>query len=469
MQYKSSIFRINKTIIFISIALLLWQTYAAETPPAPLSAADESSQTYLSQQPELVGFLNGAKLGPESIVKWSPIVDNVYHSDVFYLVTITDPASGEVVASRDLAETFVRLGSLENVNKLIDKKKYNLKVVAYLDKTALPPDEKTNIYQLVFDKFPGVESELPKEHLGKIVQPLPGIGLKTENGVLLQWEPKLENHLWAIRVVCNRMDATRVMAMYSKEELKTAEYLLEQTLFAPEDEDALVEVSITSAEGIVTPIETNFRINNVNHPPAKPMINVKDGYLLQWSGAQDPDYEKVSHRLVVEKPSPGGSATEPVKKVKISGSGSLDMRKGLQRSTDYSCYIVAEDSWGAASRSETVYINMDQPPVKPVFDLKLDFRHLSKAKYLIINHFNYNYQANYTYYVKYFFEDGSTYPDKKSWLTEKPHSRKKNRTKIKLRRIRKRVKQIAVVVQTSNKLGETADSIKVVLGNPKSN
>jgi hypothetical protein len=453
----------STSVVLISVFTCLTGAQAADVP----TESAGGSQFYLREQPELVGFLSGGKLGPDSVMMWDVITDKIHNKQVFYKIVV-HADDGTVIASSDLTENSCKLGSLENSGNLIDQKSYNLHVAAYIDTTQLPPAEKTYSYSFVFDKFPGVDSDIIKKQTGRILRPESGVGLKTKNGVLLQWEPKLKDHLWAIRVVSGRMDDTRVMRLYHKDTLEKSEFVLDETIFPPDDEDAFVEVSITSVSGVVRPIETNFRINNTNNPPGKPRIALKNGYLIQWDAPGDPDFERVGYTLAVEKVTEEGDVSiEPLKKIKISESGSLDMRKGLDRMTDYACHIIAEDSWGAVSKSKTVHINMDNPAVKPAFTLKPDFKHLSKAKYLLISHINLDQQINFNYYVKYYFENGTTYPDGKSWRTEKPSSQKRGITKIKIRKFKKRIEKIAVISQAYNKLGEKADSMQIIYGNTK--
>ena len=456
---------LSTSVIFISVIAVLLGAQAADVQPETA----EGSGFYLKEQPELTGFVSGGKLGPGSVVMWNAITDKINNNPVSYKVVVHDD-SGTVIASREIAQNSCKLGSLENSGNLIDQRNYNLHIVAYVDSTQLPPAEKACSYSFVFDKFPGVNSEIIKKQTGRILRPEAGVGLTTKNGVLLQWEPKLKGHMWAIRVVSNRMDDSRVMRLYHKDEFKASEFVLDETIFPPDDEDAFVEVSITSVSGVVRPIETNFRINNTNYPPGQPRIAVKNGYLVQWDAPGDPDFERVQYCLAVEKVTDDGAASlEPLKKIRITESGSLDLRKGLKRMTDYACHIIAEDSWGAVSKSKIVPINMDAPAVKPAFSLKPDFKHLSKAKYLLISHINLNQQTNFNYFVKYYFENGTTYPKGKSWKTEKPSSKKRNVTKIKIRKFKKRIKKIAVISQAYNKLGETADSMQVVHGSKKKN
>ena len=345
---------------------------------------------------------------------------------------------------------------------LADKGKYSLRIIAYRESPEEIPAERIRQYQIHFDKYPGIEAISAYELAAGIVQPKPGEGLKTDKGVLVKWNPRLENHSWKVRIVKTGLEGIQMITAYLEEILPKSEYLIGPEKFLPEDEDYRVDISISSAQSKANPVHTYFFINNNNRQPNAPELEKVNDHVVRWEAMGDPDFDRIACTLVIEESS-SAADTEPaeIKKITVDLSDKKDLIKELKRLTGYKCYIIAEDSWGLKARSEVVFMKLDSPPRKPVFKVTLDKKKQARAKKIIVTHENFDPNIRYQYYSKFFLKDGRKLPSANQWYSERVGTKKKKRHEFPLRVPGNQIAKVAIAVRASNSMGERVETTVV--------
>ena len=457
--------RIAYFIPAIGLILVSWQgvTKAAAAP----TAAVVQQKEYLPQQPELTDFEEDSVCGPSTELKWTKIYNKSTDEEAKYLIRIIDPTTEKVITSKELDANQCLLGQVPMLSLLLDKGTYYFQVIAYHESPEKITVQQRKRYRFRFDKYPGVEIVSDHAYTARLIEPEPELGIKTEKGVLLKWEPNLENHKWQIRIIKTRPNGAKLIATYCEEVLPRSEYQLMAGNFSSEDEDCQLDISIKSVENVTTPIRTYLYINNINCPPREPEIEKINNHVLRWEGFGDPDNDQTVYRLVIEKAFTE-TDTEPEKVTNkiVASFGKLDLIDQFERMASYKCYIEAQDPRGLKRRSQAAFLRMDMPPLKPVFEIELDRKKISRAKKIIVTHNNYDPQTRYQYYTRFFLTDGTMVPDGKSWYSEKPTLKrpgvkKKQQAEILLRHPGKQLEKIAVAVKASNTMGESAQDVCV--------
>lgn len=418
---------------------------------------------FLPEQPQLLKFKNGAELSKYNMLKWTKIFDRTTGKEAKYLVAVIDPDTNKMIASKKVPANQCSLKQVFSQSDLTDKKKYFLQVIAYQNSVEeIYPQQRTQ-HEFILNKYPRREIVPKYEYTGKLISPQPGMGVSTAGGVLLKWEPELENHQWSIRIIKIDRYGTTTIVAYLKEALPRSERRLVEGMFQPEDEDCRVEVNITSGEGMVTPIQTYFYINNINTAPNTPLFEKDKGHILVWQGRGDPDNEQVIYRLIVER-EPTGADTEPqlIQNIVVPSSGKMDLLNKLDRMVEHTCYILAEDKHGLARRSKSVVIMLEPSPQTPQFKVKTDRKKLAKAKKIILVHENFDKKLSYKYYSKFFLKDGKTLPSGNRWYSERPTKTNGNKVEFDLRVTDKDIEKIAVSASASNGLGESVESTRII-------
>jgi len=438
----------------------------SDTEEETATAALEEAKIYLPEQPDLINFADGNSLDPYSVITWEKVYDRDSGDEANYTVVIINPDTRKAAAYKHTVGNSCRMRAVKGIDDLTDNKEYSLQVIAYKDKATVVPPEKRKTFKFIFDKYPGVKA-VSVQYQGRLLEPETKFGLKTAGGILLKWEPNIKNHTWVIRMVKLRPNGARLMGLFTREELPVTEYLLEENIFSPEDEDARIEISISSDENLSTPIQAEFYINNNNLSPYKPVIKTEENHIVEWEGLGDPDSDPVSYKLAIEKYSATASEPELVREVLIHSSGRLDLLDALEREINYRCYVIAEDPSGLATRSDPVFLYLDPPPEQPVIKVKTNRKNLAKARRIIVTHENYDNANRYVYFLRYHLADGTIYPPGQSWLTERPLGREKNRVELALRSPRQQIQKITLVVRVINDVGENADAVAQIMGKVK--
>ena len=429
----------------------------------PAETEPQEVKRYLPEQPILTGFANGDSLDPYSELNWSKIFDKATGREASYTVVIINPERREAAAWKHVVGNTCKAKAIKNIDSLIDNKEYKLQIVAYLDKADVAPREKRKTYTFVYDKYPGVKAS-NMVYQGRLLEPVTEHGLQTAGGIMLKWEPNIKNHTWAIRMVKVQANGRSTVGLFQREELPVSEFLIEEGLFSTEDEDARIKISIASDENLSTPIEAEFRLNNNNLSPYPPALREENGRIVVWEGLGDPDQDEVEYKLAIEMFSDTTSEPIPVREVMIASSGRLDLVDALKREKNYRCFVIAEDPAGLITRSEPVFIRLDNPPIKAVVTAKANKKNLAKAKRIIVTHENFDRNQNYQYFVRYQLANGRTHPIGQAWLTENPVGIDKNRVELAIRNVGKQIDIIKIVVRASNSIGEKADTPLTIMG-----